>query len=236
MNKLKPYFWLLFATCLLLSFETFAQGTGGNILSRESFVKKSYRKLKKNIEKSPTTWTIGWSTIDDDGKAYIITLNAFNFNALPLTVRYDKRMGNRVAFTMTGTISYFNKESRVNNVILDRTTLFFATDLNVRFSIVKLMNVYNPMLYRQKEILLDIYALNGIGYTNRDIAKFNNNAMNYNIGGGLYYRLFQNFGINTELTAKFGLKQPFYKTNTNYFHYTIGASYYIEARSKRRRF
>lgn len=185
------------------------------------------KKIGQRFQNSPRIFTWGWSFIDDNGNAYseILSPSSFNSNILPLTFKYDRYYYRGWAISTNITFSYFKQNAVVNNKPNVYPSLFFATDLMMRYNLNRAYN-FNREILRLKKNVFDVYFITGFGYVNRDIARYNHSGT-YNLGGGIYTRLNKNFGFNIEALGKLGLKSPIYFNNSNYIHLTAGLSYFI---------
>lgn len=172
------------------------------------------KKLIDKLKNSPTICTMSWVFVDNDGDPYSYSVKANSRNIIPLSLKIDKNLHKN--FSVSAVICYnrFKANQEVNNVVLPYSRLFFSLDLNGRIGI--------------KDKHFDLYLLNGLGYSTVDFNRLNApKSANLNFGGGLYVKIIKNFGINLESVAKFGLKRPLIKNNSNLFLHTIGLSLFL---------
>lgn len=172
------------------------------------------KKFIDRLKNSPTICTMSWVFVDNDGDPYSYSVNAINRNLIPLSLKIDKNLHKN--FSVSGVICFnrYKANREVNNVVLPYSRLFFSFDLNGRIGI--------------KDKRFDLYLLNGLGYSTVDFNRFNaQKSANLNFGGGLYVKIINNVGINIESVAKFGLKRPLIKNNSNLFIHTIGLSLFL---------
>lgn len=177
--------------------------------------------FQSKIKKAPKVLTYGWSIIDDNGKAFtnVILPKSFTTNFIPFTFNYDLYYDRQMFFNFKTSFCNFRRGKMVNGRIVEDANLLFAFDFNTSLSL-------NSYYYFSDQV--DFRILAGIGYTNRNIYVFNH-AANVNFGGGTYIRFNKKFGMHLEIVAKFGLRPPLIRTNTNYVHTGIGFSYFIRS-------
>ncbi|MFN4813172.1 MAG: hypothetical protein ACK46S_03550 [Bacteroidota bacterium] len=183
--------------------------------------KDRLKELKLTYKKAPKIFTYGWSIIDDNGRAYLNVLlpKSFTANLIPFTFNYDVYMNKQMFFNLKTSFCNFKEGKIVNGETVESSNLLFALDLNTSVSL-------NSVYFVSE--LVDFRLLTGLGYTNRNIFVFNQSA-NLNLGGGVYIKFNKEFGMHLEMMAKFGLKAPLIKTNSNYMHSSIGFSYFIRS-------
>ena len=172
------------------------------------------QNLIKRLKRSQTVCSMSWVFVDNDGDPYKLNTKTLSRNIVPLSFKVDKNLYKN--FSVTSIISFNRLKAfqEVNNGSLPYSRLFFSFDLNGRISI--------------KDDHFDFYFLNGIGYSTIDANRLNApKASNINFGAGFYIKIFRNAGINLESAAKFGLRKPIIKNNSNYFFHTLGLSLFL---------
>lgn len=170
--------------------------------------------FNKNKKIFPTIYTLSWVFVDNDGDPYSYSLKSSNKNIIPLSFKVDKNLHKNFSVTAVVCFNRFKAFQEVNNVVLPYSRLFFSFDLNGRIGI--------------KDRHFNLYLLNGLGYSTTDFNRFDSpKSGSLNFGGGLYVKIINNVGINLESAAKFGLKKPLIKNNSNHFLHTIGLSLFL---------
>ena len=172
------------------------------------------KKLIDKLKNSPTICTISWVFVDNDGDPNSYSAKANSKNIIPLSFKVDKNLHKNFSVSAVMCFNRFKSFQEVNNVTLPYSRLFFSFDLNGRIGI--------------KDKRFDLYLLNGLGYSTVDFNRLNApKSGSLNFGGGLYVKIIKNVGINIESAAKFGLRKPLIKNNSNHFLHTIGFSLFL---------
>ena len=172
------------------------------------------KKLIERLKNSPTICTMSWVFVDNDGDPDSYSFKSLNKNIIPLSLKVDKNIYKNFSVSAVMCFNRFKSFQEVNNVTLPYSRLFFSFDLNGRIGI--------------KDKHFNLYFLNGLGFSTVDVNRLNApKSGSLNFGGGLYVKIIKNVGINIESAAKFGLRKPLIKNNSNHFLHTIGFSLFL---------
>lgn len=172
------------------------------------------QNLINRLKRSQTICTMSWVFVDNDGDPYTFTTKTLSKNIIPLSFKVDKNLYKNFSVNASMCFNRLKAFQEVNNGSLPYSRLFFSFDLNGRISI--------------KDKNFDLYFLNGLGFSTIDVNRFDApKASNFNIGAGIYINIYRNVGINIESAAKFGLRKPLIKNNSNYFLHTFGLSLFL---------
>jgi OOP family OmpA-OmpF porin len=210
-----PLAILLAAGCLTLS----AQEESRPVTH---FWKDAMRKLK------PSPWIIGlgWNIVDDDGNPFKkgLAFKSLNAVAFPSTLTVEKNLGEGWSLAFCMAYNYFKTGQYVNSTEPLRTSSkFWSYDLNGRYSLCNLYDI-NAKWFHAEQKIIDIYSVAGMGYTIRNSNKVKDVAsINIGLGGTLWF--YKSWGINLQGLAKFGLKEPFFRSPYNYLQYNLGLVY-----------
>ena len=176
-------------------------------------------------------WIVGagWNIVDDNGKKtenFFGQSDAWNLQMYPSSVRVEKHLDKGFSFLFTGAYNNY-KETKDINGLYNESSTFFSLDLGAKYNFVSLFYQNEKRFGYDYNYLdfLDVYAALGAGYTYRSTTQVNS-AATINLGVGVNFSVYQNWGINLDATAKFGVNN-FWKTAANYTQYSFGVIYYI---------
>lgn len=234
MKNLKNALILLLFT-FLVSGTYNAQTTG----AKSPFIEK--------LRYSPWVIGHGWNVVHDDAGEWFQNLFKTNevWNATPYPLRfscekwlYNKRdsSGSSRGWSLEFIASYnrygignYLYDSKPAPVLVPTSYKLFSFDLHAKYNFNKLLDL-NKVFGAQKEIFQP-YGAFGFGYTYRTLPAHPNTA-SFNVGLGFNVWIYKDIGIQVQSIAKFGLKDKFPNSGSNYLQHSVGIVYQINLRPK----
>jgi hypothetical protein len=167
-----------------------------------------------------TPWTIGLSghVVDDDGRPFNNLFNAkeaWNLVPYPSRVYIEKGLNNGHSVGADVSYTLYQADKRINGDTNVTANSFFSFNLFGRYDLNNAFGStgwFNP------------YATYGLGYTNRSFGA-NPSVMTINAGLGFNIWILDNFGLNAQSEARFGMASPIFKTGSNYLQHSVGLMY-----------
>lgn len=180
----------------------------------------------KNLLDGDWVFGIGWNIVDDNGKKFENLFGegaGWNALAYPSAIRIEKGYNRGLSFVFNGSYNQYSDLKDINNEF-NQSTTFFALDLGAKFNFVTLYDI-NAEWFNFATDVFDVYGAIGGGFTYRSTDQVNG-APTVNLSVGTNAYLINNWGINIDATAKFGITD-FWKTATNYTQYSVGIVYIL---------
>lgn len=205
-----------------------------NGLKAQTFGAKIERAWYKTMATlRPTPWVIGlgWNIVDDDGNPFHKIVNGKSLNAYPFinTFRLEKYIDKGWSATFNFSYNNYVVGKLINSDIPSTSSSnFMSFDLNAKYDFCALYNI-NEKWFNTEKNVLDLYSTFGFGYTVRNISRVNN-VGTLNIGFGTNIWIYNNWGLNLQSSAKFGLKAPFLTTPSNYLQHCFGVIHLFKTR------
>lgn len=227
-----------FKLLLCILFIAFSVGKYNAQKSRSAFAEK--------LRFSPWVVSHGWNVVHDDAGKWFKNLFRVNdtWNATPYPLRFscEKWLYNKNdstgssrgwslelsgAYNRYGVGNYLYDEK--NPVLVSTSYQLFSVDLNAKYNFNKILDL-NKLFGAQKEVFQP-YGIMGIGYTSRTLPAHPNTA-NLNVGLGFNVWIYRNIGIQVQSVAKFGVKDKFPNSGSNYLQHSVGVVYQINLKPR----
>jgi hypothetical protein len=193
-------------------------------------------------------WVVGhgWNVVHDDGGKWFKNLFKVNevWNATPYPLRFsaEKWLYNKndtSGSTRGWSVELSGAYNRygVGNYLFDTKTpvlvpipyKLFSFDLHAKYNFNKILDL-NKILGAKEEIFQP-YGIMGLGYTYRTLPA-HPNTVNLDVGLGFNVWIYKNIGIQVQSVAKFGLKNRFPTSGSNYLQHSVGIVYQINLKPK----
>lgn len=188
-----------------------------------------------------TPWVIGhgWNIVHDDAGKWFKNLfntdKAWNMTPYPLRLTCEKWLYSNKdssgkargwsiefmgAYNRYGTGNYL--VDRENPILVPMQYKLFSFDLHAKYNFNKLLDL-NKLMGAKKEIFQP-YGTFGLGYTYRTLPA-HPNTVSLNVGLGFNMWIYKGWGVQIQGLAKFGLKDRFPNSGSNYLQHSIGVVY-----------
>ena len=227
-------------TALLLAL--FVYLANGSIAQTRSAKSPFIEKLRY------TPWVVnhGWNAVHDDAGAWfknLFTVNKY-WNATPYPLRFScekwlyskKDSSGRLRGWSVEFMAAYNRYGignilgdQPNPILVANQYKLFSFDLHAKYNFNKLYDLNK--LWKSKDEIFQPYGTFGFGYTNRTLPA-HPNTITLNVGLGFNVWIYKGIGIQIQSMAKFGLKDKFPNSGSNYLQHSIGIVYQINLKPK----
>lgn len=177
------------------------------------------------LQKKPYTWMVGisWTAVEDDGRGFCQTFDvaqSWNYEYYPSRLVIDRYF--KYGLSAELSLAYVNYRSgKLINGAENRRGVFFATDLNCKYSFYPLIS----------QGWLDPFVSLGVGLTQRT-AMPNQTTLTGNFGVGVNLRIYRGLGFQLQTSGKFAFTGGFF--DDNYFQHQAGFIYKFNSSSPHR--
>lgn len=197
------------------------------------------RSFKEKIRYTPWVVGHGWNVVHDDAGKWFRNLFKTNdvWNITPYPLRftcekwlYDK--DDNVGKTRGWSVEFIGAYNRygVGNYLVDQGNpilvitpyKLFSFDLHAKYNFNKLVDLNK--LFGAKQEVFQPYGTFGLGYTYRTLPAHPHSAT-INAGLGFNVWIYKGIGIQLQSLAKFGLKDKFPNSGSNYLQHSVGVVY-----------
>ncbi len=203
------------------------------------------KEFKEKMKETPWVVGHGWNVVHDDAGKWF--KNLFNvdkaWNATPYPIRFtaekwlyskkDSTGSNRgwsielmAAYNRYGIGNYLS--DRAVPILVTKEYNLLSFDLHAKYNFNKLVDL-NKLMGAKKEIFQP-FGTFGAGYTYRDLPAHPNTAT-VNAGLGFNIWMYKGLGLQVQSIAKFGLKDRFPNSGSNYLQHSISVVYMLERKS-----
>ena len=177
--------------------------------------------VKKVTEGNTYKWMfgLGWNALDDDGNAgAFYSPENWHYNAYPSRFFVDRYLYNGWSCELSTAFNQYNANKLLNGQ-LGKTGIFFATDVNLKYSFYKLL----------KSGTIDPFVSAGLGLSirNRDDALVAPTTPTLNVMLGCNFWFSKVIGLQLQSGGKFGLTSPF-MGKSNYMQHSAGLVFRFE--------
>ena len=177
--------------------------------------------VKKVTEVNTYKWMfgVGWNALDDDGNAgAFYSPENWHYNAYPSRFFVDRYLYNGWSCELSTAFNQYNANKLLNEQ-LGKTGIFFATDVNLKYSFYKLL----------KSGIVDPFVSTGLGLSirNRDDSLVANTTPTLNVNLGCNFWFSKSVGLQLQTGGKFGLTSPF-MGKSNYMQHSAGLVFRFE--------
>ncbi|HWY11762.1 MAG TPA: hypothetical protein VN026_10580 [Bacteroidia bacterium] len=205
--------------------------------AQSNFLRKWTRfgmNLESTTLSTPWIFGLGWSAVDDDGGRWF-TKNLFRvdktWNMVPYPARTScekiidtlRGWSAEVIFSYNcyGVGKYISDAAPQPRGLVQNRSGIVTFDFHAKYDFNKIYNLNK--LWGGQEIFQP-FCVFGHGYTYRDMAP-HHNTITMNMGLGFNVYIYDGFGIQIQSLAKFGLKNRFPTSGSNYIQHSIGIVY-----------
>lgn len=184
-----------------------------------------------------TEWVIGggWNVVHDDGGKWFRHLfragDVWHIPAYPSRLTCEKYLKDgwsvevMAAYNRYGIGNHLTDGSDNQPYQLVTTSWsLFSFDAMGKYDFNKLYDL-NKVLFNDQEIIQP-YGTFGLGYTYRSMPRFPHTAT-FNLGLGINVWVYNNWGVQLQSMSKFGLRDKFPTSGSNYLQHSIGVVYKI---------
>ena len=177
--------------------------------------------IKKLTNANTYGWMFGlsYTALDDDGNsAAFYDPSNWHTNVFPSRIFADKYIYKGWSTELALSFNKYNPK-KIVNLQLGKTGFFLATDVNLKYSLNKLLG----------EGSIDPYLSAGLGLSirNCDDSLVGNTTPTLNLGGGLNIWLSNSIGIQLQTSGKIGLTSDLFGYS-DYMQHSIGLVVRIE--------
>lgn len=215
-------------------------------LNNNAQVTKGRSPFIEKLRYSPWVVGHGWNVVHDDAGKWFKNLfkvnEVWNATSYPLRFTCEKWLYNKNDSSGSSrgwSVEFAGAYNRygVGNILTDRgnpikVTIpyqLFSFDLNAKYNFNKLVDL-NKLFGAKKEIFQP-YGIMGLGYTYRTLPA-HPNTVNLNVGLGFNVWIYKDIGIQIQSQAKFGVKNKFPHSGSNYLQHSVGIVYEINLKPK----
>lgn len=207
----------------------------------DSYMKEFKEKMKE------TPWVVGhgWNIVHDDAGKWFTNLfnidKAWNTAPYPLRFTAEKWLyskGDSTGSNRGWSLEFMAAYNRygIGNTLVDKNNPILVTkqynllsfDLHAKYNFNKLVDL-NKLFGAKKEIFQP-YGTFGMGYTWRDLPAHPNTAT-ANVGLGFNLWVYKGIGLQVQSIAKFGLKDKFPHSGSNYLQHSISVVYMFDRKT-----
>lgn len=201
--------------------------------------KANYERFTKKMQVTPWVVGHGWNVVHDDAGKWFTNLFKADkvWNATPYPLRFtcekwlysksDSSGGHRGwsvefmgAYNRYGVGNYL--VDKTNPILVTSQYKLFSFDLHAKYNFNKILDL-NKLVSLKQEIFQP-YGTFGLGYTYRTLPA-HRNTVTLNVGLGFNVWIYKGWGVQVQSLAKFGLKDRFPSSGSNYLQHSVGLVY-----------